>query len=228
MKRVSLTLGIAALAAIAAPLSAQGSGRNSQGIPPGQMPPAGMCRIWIDGVPPGRQPRATNCATAQANVPVNGRVIYGDDRIYGNSNGGKYGRNNGVYDRNGDGVIDRRDQVGTNCRWWDVNCTNTNTNTSTSSNSGWYRVGYDRNGNVLYERRTVDRNGNAVIQTARQNSNGRFEIVNTRRVNKGTNRGRYDTRIDRRRDRRDRGDRGDRGDRDDDDRDDDRSGRNRR
>jgi hypothetical protein len=46
-------------------------------IPPGQMPPAGMCRIWIDGVPPGRQPAPTDCTTAQRNVPANGRVIYG-------------------------------------------------------------------------------------------------------------------------------------------------------
>ena len=30
--------------------------RKSDHIPPGQLPPAGMCRIWIDGVPPGQQP----------------------------------------------------------------------------------------------------------------------------------------------------------------------------
>jgi hypothetical protein len=41
------------------------------------MPPAGLCRVWIDGVPPGRQPAPTDCATAQRNVPRNGRVIYG-------------------------------------------------------------------------------------------------------------------------------------------------------
>ena len=48
-------------------------------VPPGQRPPSGMCRIWIDGVPPGRQPKATDCATAEANVPPNARVIYGND-----------------------------------------------------------------------------------------------------------------------------------------------------
>lgn len=46
-------------------------------IPPGQMPPPGMCRIWVNGVPPGRQARATDCATAEQNVPPNARVIYG-------------------------------------------------------------------------------------------------------------------------------------------------------
>ena len=46
-------------------------------VPPGQMPPAGMCRIWIDGVPPGRQPAPTDCATAERNRPSNARVLYG-------------------------------------------------------------------------------------------------------------------------------------------------------
>ncbi len=208
MNRITLTLSIAAIAAISAPLSAQGRGRNSQGIPPGQMPPAGMCRIWIDGVPPGHQPRATDCATAQRNVPVNGRVIYGDDRIYGNSNGGKYGRRDGVYDRNGDGVIDSRDRNGTTgCRWYDVNCTN-----NSASTGGWQRVGQDRNGNAIYERRAVDRNGNTVVERARRDSNGRFVIIGTRRADRNSNHGRYDTRINNRG-----GDDGD-NDRDDDDR----------
>mgnify|MGYP003300209590 CR=1 FL=1 len=49
-----------ALALFAGTADAQGRGRraNSQGIPPGQMPAAGQCRVWYDGVPPGRQPRA--------------------------------------------------------------------------------------------------------------------------------------------------------------------------
>jgi hypothetical protein len=49
----------------------------TQNVPPGQMPPAGMCRVWIDGVPAGRQPAPTDCSTAQRNVPRNARVIYG-------------------------------------------------------------------------------------------------------------------------------------------------------
>jgi hypothetical protein len=53
--------------------------RKSDHIPPGQRPPAGMCRIWIDGVPPGQQPAPTDCQTAVATKPANARVIFGGD-----------------------------------------------------------------------------------------------------------------------------------------------------
>ena len=83
MRTAAATLIVFALAA--GSLDAQGRGRNranSQGIPPGQMPAAGQCRVWYDGVPPGRQPRATNCREAErvAARDRNARVIYGDDR----------------------------------------------------------------------------------------------------------------------------------------------------
>ena len=52
---------------------------KSDHIPPGQLPPAGMCRIWIDGVPPGQQPAPTDCQTAVATRPANARVIFGGD-----------------------------------------------------------------------------------------------------------------------------------------------------
>jgi hypothetical protein len=77
--------------AAASPSLAQGRGRYSnQGIPPGQMPPAGMCRVWYDGVPAGRQPRATSCNEAEriASRDSRARVIHGNN-------------NNGYYDRNG-------------------------------------------------------------------------------------------------------------------------------
>jgi hypothetical protein len=51
--------------------------RDTRSIPPGQRPPSGLCRIWIEGVPPGRQPAPTDCAAAERNRPSNGRVIYG-------------------------------------------------------------------------------------------------------------------------------------------------------
>jgi hypothetical protein len=92
------------LIALAAGTSeAQGRGRgNSQGIPPGQMPRPGECRVWIDGVPPGRQPAPTNCDQAErvASRNRNARVIYGDD-AYSNRNGDwRYrDRTYGVYDR---------------------------------------------------------------------------------------------------------------------------------
>lgn len=80
--RRTLSVGAAVLAAglvAAAPAGAQGRshGRGRVTIPPGQRPPAGLCRIWIDGVPPGRQPGVTDCGYAYAHVPANGRVIYG-------------------------------------------------------------------------------------------------------------------------------------------------------
>jgi hypothetical protein len=66
----------------AAPLGAQGRGRNSvgaQGIPPGQLPPAGTCRVWYEGRPPGQQPSPTNCDQAErvASRDSRARVIYG-------------------------------------------------------------------------------------------------------------------------------------------------------
>ena len=97
----------------------RGNRGSSAGVPPGQMPPAGMCRIWIDGVPPGRQPRATDCATARRNAPRNSRIIYGprtsdryDDR-YDARNDGRYGvyDRGSIYDRDGDGDYDARDEA---------------------------------------------------------------------------------------------------------------------
>ncbi len=76
MRKIDWYAAAAALM-IATPMMAQGRGRNTDGIPPGQRPSAGMCRVWIDGVPPGRQPAETDCATAASRVPRNGRVIYG-------------------------------------------------------------------------------------------------------------------------------------------------------
>lgn len=143
MKRISLLLGIAAFAAISAPLAAQGTG-------------------------------------------------------------GKYGRagNNGVYDTNGDGRIDSRDQqVNSGCSWWEVNCTNTTrTNGRISTNrsgndSGWYRIGADRAGNAIYERDTYERNGKETIEIARQDRNGHLKVIDKQKVDSRQNNNRvYDPR----------------------------------
>lgn len=74
----SLKLAAILVAATTATASAQGRGKNTNGVPPGLRPPAGMCRVWIDGVPAGRQPAITDCATAQAQLRPNSRIIYGD------------------------------------------------------------------------------------------------------------------------------------------------------
>jgi hypothetical protein len=81
--------------------------RNSDHIPPGQLPPAGMCRIWIDGVPPGQQPAPTDCQTAVATKPANARVIWGDQTAFPGKGKGKFKQGKGNKGR-GDGV-DRDD-----------------------------------------------------------------------------------------------------------------------
>ena len=96
-------MSVIVVAMMAGTAAAQGNGRNgrSQGIPPGQMPPAGMCRVWYDNVPPGRQPRATSCDQAErlASRDRHARVIYGDDRVNSRNNDRRYRDRNygGVY-----------------------------------------------------------------------------------------------------------------------------------
>lgn len=135
MRKLTLTLSLAAAAAVVAPLGSaeaqwdvlrrrtesgtviRGDTRDSRGVygdvvydrngnatrvPPGHMPPRGMCRVWIDGVPPGRQPRATDCSTAQREAYRYGsraRVIYGGD---------SYGRNDRRSTRTYEQVINGR------------------------------------------------------------------------------------------------------------------------
>jgi hypothetical protein len=84
MVRTIVPILIALLAA--APLAAQNN--KPQDVPPGHLPPAGMCRIWIDGVPAGQQAAPTDCPTAVRNRPANGRVIFGDDNPKPGKNGG--------------------------------------------------------------------------------------------------------------------------------------------
>ena len=102
----TIVISLALSAAIAAPLSAQGKGTKGGKIPPGQRPPAGMCRIWLEGVPPGQQPAPTDCATAVRNRPANGRVIFGDDY---NDGKGKKAKRNGNRDERRTAPRDDRD-----------------------------------------------------------------------------------------------------------------------
>ena len=92
MIRTMLIGTFAGLALLAAPADAQGRG-NSGKVPPGHLPPAGACRVWIDGVPPGRQPGVTSCANAHriaARYGNRARVIYGDDYARRGNGKGKY------------------------------------------------------------------------------------------------------------------------------------------
>ncbi len=52
---------------------------SAEGIPASHMPPAGMCRVWIDNVPPAQQPAPTDCPTAIRTRPPNARVIFSED-----------------------------------------------------------------------------------------------------------------------------------------------------
>ena len=112
------------------------STRGSSKVPPGHLPPRGMCRVWIDGVAPGHQPGVTSCAQAERDRYrySNARVIYGDRESFPGKGKGKhknverdddsvydriYGRNDGhVYDRDGDGRDDRyeRERVTTSSK----------------------------------------------------------------------------------------------------------------
>lgn len=82
MRKLELIAFAAATVVLATPAAAQGRGHGNDGVPPGQRPPAGMCRIWIDGVPPGQQPAPTSCALAESRRPANARVIYGDETAF--------------------------------------------------------------------------------------------------------------------------------------------------
>ena len=173
MKLMIIGVTLAGFAAFT-PLSAQGRSGN-QGVPPGQMPPAGMCRVWIDGVPPGRQPRPTDCATARANVPVNARVIYGSNRGRGSN------RDDCTYSRTTNSVSDIIFGRSGN------NTTNCVDNTSNRVNGGWYPVSRDGSGGTIYERQTRDSNGNLIVQRARRDVYGNMSIISTRNAgNNGT------------------------------------------
>jgi hypothetical protein len=51
-------------------------GKKEATVPKAYLPPAGMCRIWVDNVPAARQPAPTDCATAIRNRPPNARVLF--------------------------------------------------------------------------------------------------------------------------------------------------------
>ena len=86
---IATTAALMALAVLASNAEAQGRGKKAGKIPPGHMPPAGLCRVWYDGVPPGHQPRATSCADARYQAArTGGRVLYGGD----NSRDDRYDR----------------------------------------------------------------------------------------------------------------------------------------
>lgn len=109
MRNIAATLVLVGLAVL--PAAAQGRGGRyndrNQGVPPGQLPPAGQCRVWYEGRPPGQQPRPTSCDNAEriASRDRYARVIYGTDR---NARGNGR-RNRDIDNRNAErgGVLSR-------------------------------------------------------------------------------------------------------------------------
>jgi len=47
------------------------------GIPPGHLPAAGQCRVWMPGKAPGHQARARGCANIEASAPPGSWIVYG-------------------------------------------------------------------------------------------------------------------------------------------------------
>lgn len=175
MKKIALTL-IAAGAVFATEASAQVMVRASS-VPPGQRPPAGMCRVWIEGVPPGRQPAVTDCATARATAPLNSRIIFGSDAPFPGRAAGRFREGDCEFDRRstsiGDIIFGRRTTERDRARDCRV---------SGRREAGvWYPVGRDRDGNVIYERRTRARDGRIVVERARSRNGRDFERIGSRR-----------------------------------------------
>lgn len=51
--------------------------RGPDHVPPGHMPPPGLCRAWVFGQPPGHQAPPGDCATVAATMPHDAELIYG-------------------------------------------------------------------------------------------------------------------------------------------------------
>lgn len=75
--------------------------RRDQVVPPAFMPPAGMCRIWLNDVPASQQPAPTDCASAVRNRPANARVLFGDE-----PQKGKKGKSNNSKSSKADELVD--------------------------------------------------------------------------------------------------------------------------
>ena len=116
MGRTTVLILAAAFLAAGTQADAQGRGNRgrgdrqevarAQGVPPGQLPPPDLCRVWYDDRPNGRQPAATNCRQAEAiaSRDRNARVVYGANVYYDAGRGG-FGTNSRYPDPR-DGSID--------------------------------------------------------------------------------------------------------------------------
>ena len=46
------------------------------GVPPGHLPRAGLCRVWVPGMPPGRQQKARTCRGIMETATAGSWVLY--------------------------------------------------------------------------------------------------------------------------------------------------------
>lgn len=97
ISRWAVALTLVASMALAPSLGAQGHGRRTYYIPRGHLPPAGLCRIWIEGVPPGRQPPPIDCRAALRRAPRNAYVVTWTGYVYvGHGHWARWDRYEGV------------------------------------------------------------------------------------------------------------------------------------
>lgn len=45
------------------------------GVPPGHLPPPGMCRVWLPDTPPGHQPKPDSCDGIVARAPAGSMIL---------------------------------------------------------------------------------------------------------------------------------------------------------
>ncbi len=80
----TLVVGLALTFGLTACSRAGNSNENAStaarfGVPPGHLPPAGQCRVWMPGVPPGQQKKkypVGQCSTLSRSIPAGGWLIY--------------------------------------------------------------------------------------------------------------------------------------------------------
>ena len=78
----SPTVRVAGPASSPPPPQARGQSGSvhTLGIPPGHLPRAGQCRVWVPGMPPGRQARARACAGILATAPAGSWIVFRPSR----------------------------------------------------------------------------------------------------------------------------------------------------
>jgi hypothetical protein len=83
MKNVKLAIvgGLLAGALIVPGAAAVAGDHAKYHIPPGHLPPSGMCRIWYPGTPPGHQPPPGDCRSLSHRVP-RGALLVSRDRVW--------------------------------------------------------------------------------------------------------------------------------------------------